>query len=341
MIEIRVTGTGAILLAALLLHWMPLWRREQLWFGVTVPVGFYKSADGIQVMRGYRVILWSLAALALVCAIAGRNWPSVGAGVAFMMLGVSLAFARARRQTLPFAVKPSPALSASLELDREGLPGGWIAALGPFVMLAATALYLQSQSDRLPARIPIHWTLFGVADRWAARSWSSVFGALLVSAGMVVFSILANYAILRASPRGRVAGTEAWTTRFRHANLRLLMISAWGVAVLMSSLSLSPVLATDGHLPGYLWIAPALFFVAMLPFVLQIIRISREPKSASDGTPDECWKLGQIYFNPGDPALMVEKRFGVGYTLNLANPIAWVVIGFAVVVMFVVFRRRI
>jgi uncharacterized membrane protein len=46
-----------------------------------------------------------------------------------------------------------------------------------------------------------------------------------------------------------------------------------------------------------------------------------------DRTPDECWKLGLIYFNRNDPALFVEKRFGIGWTVNMANPQAWLVIG--------------
>ena len=42
-----------------------------------------------------------------------------------------------------------------------------------------------------------------------------------------------------------------------------------------------------------------------------------------DGTPDSCWKLGLFYYNPGDSALFVEKRIGIGYTLNFARPVAW------------------
>ena len=57
----------------------------------------------------------------------------------------------------------------------------------------------------------------------------------------------------------------------------------------------------------------------MLPFVWQLVRLTRDASSGSDGTPDECWTFGQIYFNPKDPAMLVEKRFGVGYTLNLGN----------------------
>ena len=59
-------------------------------------------------------------------------------------------------------------------------------------------------------------------------------------------------------------------------------------------------------------------------------------------TPDECWRWGSIYYNAADPALVVEKRDGPGYTLNFANPLAWpilVLIVLITVVPIVVSRR--
>src|SRR5215469_8237532 len=41
--------------------------------------------------------------------------------------------------------------------------------------------------------------------------------------------------------------------------------------------------------------------------------------------PDEAWK-GMFYSNPDDPALLVPKRHGIGYTLNFGNPWSWVVL---------------
>jgi uncharacterized membrane protein len=31
-----------------------------------------------------------------------------------------------------------------------------------------------------------------------------------------------------------------------------------------------------------------------------------------------------FYINPKDPALFVEKRFGIGYTVNLGNRWSWI-----------------
>jgi uncharacterized membrane protein len=55
-----------------------------------------------------------------------------------------------------------------------------------------------------------------------------------------------------------------------------------------------------------------------------------EPAAASVPVGDRCsddrWKAGVFYFDPADPAPFAEKRFGVGYTLNFARPVAWLII---------------
>jgi uncharacterized membrane protein len=48
--------------------------------------------------------------------------------------------------------------------------------------------------------------------------------------------------------------------------------------------------------------------------------------------------LGLIYFNPADPSILVEKRFGVGYTINLGNRWAWAVLAALVVIWLVALR---
>jgi uncharacterized membrane protein len=42
---------------------------------------------------------------------------------------------------------------------------------------------------------------------------------------------------------------------------------------------------------------------------------------------ERYWKAGGTYYNPGDPALFVDKRYGVGWTLNMARPLSWVMLG--------------
>jgi len=50
-----------------------------------------------------------------------------------------------------------------------------------------------------------------------------------------------------------------------------------------------------------------------------------------DRTPDACWKWGLVYVNAADPSILVEKRFGIGYTLNFGNRWTWVVLALLLV----------
>ncbi|WP_176009286.1 DUF1648 domain-containing protein [Paenalkalicoccus suaedae] len=45
-----------------------------------------------------------------------------------------------------------------------------------------------------------------------------------------------------------------------------------------------------------------------------------------DRDDDTYWKLGQFYVNKHDPSLFLEKRFGVGWTINFARPLAWMIL---------------
>jgi uncharacterized membrane protein len=53
---------------------------------------------------------------------------------------------------------------------------------------------------------------------------------------------------------------------------------------------------------------------------------SADSAAAVNYDDDRFWKLGTFYFNPDDPAVFVEKRFGVGWTNNFARPLTWVII---------------
>jgi uncharacterized membrane protein len=51
------------------------------------------------------------------------------------------------------------------------------------------------------------------------------------------------------------------------------------------------------------------------------IRIPETSEKAGiqDRNDDRYWKWGLFYYNPDDPAMFVEKRFGIGWTNNFAN----------------------
>jgi uncharacterized membrane protein len=46
----------------------------------------------------------------------------------------------------------------------------------------------------------------------------------------------------------------------------------------------------------------------------------------TDRDDDRFWKVGLLYVNRDDPAVVVAARFGAGWTLNFGNRAAWLII---------------
>jgi uncharacterized membrane protein len=69
-------------------------------------------------------------------------------------------------------------------------------------------------------------------------------------------------------------------------------------------------------------------------------RMERDASGAplTNGVADNSrWYLGGFYVNPDDPSILVEKRFGIGYTINFGNPKAVaLLVAFVVVILTVV-----
>jgi uncharacterized membrane protein len=82
-------------------------------------------------------------------------------------------------------------------------------------------------------------------------------------------------------------------------------------------------------LPFSMWlvVGPVLFLLG-LTFALFVLT----PKGQRP--PDDQWN-GSFYSNPNDPALLVPKRRGIGYTLNFAHPWSKPVMGVILIVALV------
>ena len=215
------------------------------------------------------------------------------------------------------------------------------------LVLGLTAFgYVWSRFDALPDQVPTHFGWGGQPDAWGPRSFASVLllpmFAVLMGAGLGGASYLVAGAkrALR-HPDGGVSLQAQ--LRFRRAVTRYLCGVAVIVTAMLSVLSVSAVRVGLGLAPG-LPTAMKILGAGLLLFtvggaIYLAVRYGQggarlEGSAASapltDGLADNRrWVLGMFYVNRDDPSLVVEHRFGLGYTVNLGN---WravaVVIGF-------------
>jgi uncharacterized membrane protein len=320
-----------VAIAAALSSIVPAFTRPDLLFAVTVPAGFRRSDAGRKIVRKYLVYGWAGTALVTLLVIAcGSREAALHIGVTGTLLVWFASFYLARRLSLPHAVPPDPVRVAVLSPRSESLPGGVMGVAFPFVVLALKAIEVSIRWDQIPDRFPIHWGLNG-PDRWADRTPLSVYGSLLGVALICALMLFIAWGILHASRRVSTVGENAATERrFRRYNVLGLMALAYVFA-----LTLPPIPAMYLIVPyaPFLIIATAIGLVVSLAISGQggtrfpeYRPVLSDAAPAGDSTTDNYWKLGIIYFNRDDPALFVEKRFGMGWTVNFGNRWCWVLI---------------
>jgi uncharacterized membrane protein len=126
---------------------------------------------------------------------------------------------------------------------------------------------------------------------------------------------------------------------FRRLNALVLLGAEYLVAITFGAIALAPIV--DGRAGTALVPSLALAQAALAVGVLIALarlgqggtrRAAPAPRDGApvgDRTADARWKWGLFYADADDPALFVEKRFGIGYTLNFGNRWSWVIVALA------------
>lgn len=344
---LRITNLVQGVLIAGLLWLMPRLTRPDLYFSVTVAPGFRDGLEGASILRRYRAEIVAVSVLALACLAAcslGTAFRFTPLVLVAQLAASFLVFYRARARVLPHAAAPTSIREAEPFRPRR-IPGGWVAACGPFILLAACAGYLWAHWQQIPLRFPVHWGVNGMPNRWAVRDPASVYFPLLTMAAALLPLTLLLYGMthwVRPIHAGALAGARE--SRFRRTASVALLAVEYLIALEGSWIALHPLMPNLRPTGVFGTAALLLPLLGIVILVVMLVRLgqggSRLPSSAGaaqisaepigDRTEDRYWLLGVIYFNRDDPAVLVEKRFGIGYTLNFARPMAWTIILLAV-----------
>ncbi len=329
---------GEVLLATVFIQFLPQLTREDIFFAVTVPADFRRTALGQAILRGFRVESGAHAAIAvalILAGMAGGRLTLAMAGMFWQFAGLMIAFLRARRRVRPHAVEPATMREADLRPRTAQAAVPRLLQLSfslPVLALGGLALYVRDHWDQIPQRFATHWSVTGAPDRWADRSIAGVYGGLVTGALVCSVMGLAAYATLRWSRRIHATGPAAvQEDRFRTTVATVLLLAGALVAAMTGWVSLLPLREQPDVQPSVAGVLVAALAFAVVVVTLLIRnrpgKVPATPGSpVGDRTADRRWKAGLFYFDPADPALLIEKRFGIGYTLNFGHPSTWLLL---------------
>ncbi len=325
--------------AGLLMHFLPSMSRPDIFFAVTVPYEFRLDPRARAIRREYWLLVWTVTLLGSVVALVGPKPSSMFASMGTQCVGSWAAWAFAHRRVKPFAlvVRPSSPRVASLEPRAQGIPGGPLVAAIPLLVIAGSALLLWMNWDQIPDRFPSRWSSDGTPTGWRTRTAWGVFGPLVMAGTVTTMMLWMAHAIGTRTRQVAATGNAArLERRFKRGNAVYLVLSAYLMAILFSLMGVRPVLAHTTRLPTGVWISLALVIVLSFGLTAWMYWIGQggrrqvpvnEVVPPGDGSPDDGWKAGIIYYNPADPALLVERRMGWGWTLNFGHKGSWLIVG--------------
>src|SRR5579875_3018699 len=179
--------------------------------------------------------------------------------------------------------------------------------------------------------------------RWATQRMvrPGVYGPLIMGGAIVAGLSLITYAVLREARVIRIPGHPTSHGRdFPHQVGCFLSAMEYFLAIMLSCVAVMPLLGPPNI--ALVLIGSIALIVVVLAAAhhlnqvqaceIELSVFQTDTTIFGDGTLDEHWKMGLFYYNPDDPALLVEKRFGIGYTMNFARPVAWVVLALVAVI---------
>ncbi|WP_339285969.1 DUF5808 domain-containing protein [Paenibacillus sp. FSL R5-0486] len=220
-------------------------------------------------------------------------------------------------------------------------------------IIVAIAIISILNYKALPNVIPIKYDLQGHVTSSVPKTYLSVLAINLVQLGIIALMMLVNWSIksskqqLTTSNPGQFA---AKNIQFRRKWSLFTLVTGLLLTILFAFIQINMFVPNLVLLTAISFITPVVIVLGVVWLSLTgrqgggKIRNQQEDHERSKEQPvndDDYWKLGFIYFNANDPSLTIEKRYGIGWTINFARPLSWVLLLFiiAIVVISIVLSK--
>lgn len=360
MIAAATIGTLALLtlVVGLLLALTPYLMRRNECFAVTVPASAQKDPRLVALKRQYASAMLALTAAATVISLvagvlitSGQDVIGTALMCAALTIPVAVSFAlMLRNRHRVIEIKRSEGWKArhhqtTVSVAEEDLPGAislaWNLLYVP-VILGTVCLGLALYPG-MPGMLPMHADFTGNVNDYVPKTLGSAIGfPVALEVFMAACFVFSHWMILRskrpADPSAPATSALAYGLFARAQSVLLLatgvlMSGGTGLLFLLSSAGLIE-LGQAGLVVTLLCIPIVVGSVALSVVYGQAgSRVFRRMRDNGEllADDDEHWKLGVLYFNREDVSIFLPKRFGIGWTMNLARPGAWAIaLGFLV-----------
>lgn len=318
--------------------------------GVRVPKAYLSDSAVTSALAGYKVRTWGCGIAATILSLFAWKLPLLTAVPSLLVtLGGLWAYISQRRRIISAkkaggwfdevetTIAARVSTNANGTPEFEGIPTPtfpWLTMLASLLCIAAGAIIVVSHWSDIPDPVPVHWNGSMEADNWKDKSIRSVFFSSFVALALLgQFAIICSFiAHSEVSPRSE----RNIKARVRNEANLAFTNTGMGVLTLLLSAGMAFMQVT-GPIPHYQRFNSAAIITMLILAIggsiglavfilykqsrlseqLRGIHFADEDKESPDN--DHLYKWGVMYYNPDDPAVLVDKRFGTGMSFNYAR----------------------
>ncbi|GAB3390523.1 hypothetical protein GCM10027568_14710 [Humibacter soli] len=351
-----VTMLLTLVVVAAIVFTLPSLMPRTVPLGVNVPAAHIDEPIIRTSLRRFRLLVgasWLLAVILLVILVFIAPLAAALVSMLLFIAGSTIAYIVARQGIVRAKHEGKWYSGATVRLAgnvtaepvRTPIPVGWFAV--SMLLLGLVTVIGAAVYPTLPASIPVHWGATGVADRYEPKSVWAVFGQLIIIAivvvGLFAVSFVGRIVSIRAIPSASAEQNAA-----RERGIRSVMSSLLGWMMFAITLGLCWLTLVSWFLPSDrvlitlgVVVLLVMLFGGIVVFIVRWRRAAGRGAAITGGdtgadAPDDdrFWKAGILYVNRDDPAIMVPRRFGAGWTMNLGHP-AGIAIGVVLLLIIV------
>lgn len=332
-----------------LLFNLPKTASPNLLFGIYVPEQNREDPRVIAIRSRYKQLYMMIAIIGLVVGtiayISVDLLPSLSYNLTlgFQLVGILIALFVCRRLALRLKAerqweefKPDNRKVADLQFRRKPivLPSAWY-LFHLFVVICCVVLAITSWGG-VPERLAWQYPFLGLQNIDVDKTIITVFSYNAIQLGLILLFVALNQALKWSKQQLDPNQPEA--SRDNQLKYRRLNSIFYYIVSLLCTMYFGYIQAEM----LYQWTFNGVdFATGLLPivliggFILVVRFINRKMLTAPAAAvvkQDQHWREGVFYFNASDSSLFVSKRYGVGWTLNLARPESWIIIAAIVLV---------
>ena len=354
---ILITYLIGIFPLALLNYIMPSILRKNVFFGVTVPTNAKKENELVDILKQYRkrivagfIVLSVFYFISSTLIAFNKFNVIILATLTLYIIYLYFIYMDAWKKTKQvkkqknWDIKSKNIAVASLNIKaiKTKISVAWF-MLYP-ILIAVLGYIAYRYYLVAPDKIPLNYDFAGNITNYVDKSLRIFIPTLLTQCGiallMFVLYFVNNRARVDIDPDNvTISGIQTAKYKYRWS----IFVYVVGLTIILS-FGFIQIAIIAVFSPTIIAITPIALTVFILAYALVLaIKTGQSGNRIKIGTEneqeiatkkdDDYWVGGLFYNNPNDPSLFIEKRSGIGYTINFGSKISWLLL--AILIAFI------